>query len=59
MRVTVSGLWPLDCVTAWFAWRSLMFSTEDKLRLRPAMANRGLQEVRFRFDFEGTKVRLQ
>src|SRR5881397_1044615 len=34
----------------------LMFYSEDKPRLRGAMREVGLQEVRFRFDFEGTKV---
>jgi D-glycero-alpha-D-manno-heptose-7-phosphate kinase len=34
----------------------LMFYTEDHRRLRAAMAKVGLEEVRFRFDFEGTKV---
>ena len=34
----------------------LMFYTEEKLRLRHAMREAGLIEVRFRFDFEGTKV---
>jgi len=34
----------------------LMFYTEDQRRLRRAMAKAGLEEVRFRFDFEGTKV---
>jgi D-glycero-alpha-D-manno-heptose-7-phosphate kinase len=34
----------------------LMFYTEDHRRLRSAMARAGLEEVRFRFDFEGTKV---
>lgn len=34
----------------------LMFYTKDKVRLRRAMAQAGLREVRFRFDFEGTKV---
>lgn len=34
----------------------LMFYAEDKARLRHAMRERGLTEVRFRFDFEGTKV---
>jgi D-glycero-alpha-D-manno-heptose-7-phosphate kinase len=34
----------------------LMFYTEDKTRLRHAMMGLGLVEVRFRFDFEGTKV---
>jgi len=36
----------------------LMFYTEDPSRLRHAMAKAGLAEVRFRFDFEGTKVIL-
>jgi D-glycero-alpha-D-manno-heptose-7-phosphate kinase len=34
----------------------LMFYAEDHRRLRSAMASAGLEEVRFRFDFEGTKV---
>jgi D-glycero-alpha-D-manno-heptose-7-phosphate kinase len=34
----------------------LMFYVEDHRRLRKAMAKAGLEEVRFRFDFEGTKV---
>jgi D-glycero-alpha-D-manno-heptose-7-phosphate kinase len=34
----------------------LMFYTEDHRRLRSAMAKAGLEEIRFRFDFEGTKV---
>jgi D-glycero-alpha-D-manno-heptose-7-phosphate kinase len=34
----------------------LMFYAEDKMRLRKAMREAGLQEVRFRFDFEGTTV---
>jgi D-glycero-alpha-D-manno-heptose-7-phosphate kinase len=34
----------------------LMFYTEDKRRLRRAMMQAGLKEVRFRFDFEGTKI---
>ena len=34
----------------------LMFYAADKHRLRHAMREKGLQEVRFRFDFEGTKV---
>ncbi|GAF93572.1 unnamed protein product, partial [marine sediment metagenome] len=37
----------------------LMFYTEDKTRLRHAMTQAGLREVRFRFDFEGTKVIVQ
>lgn len=32
----------------------LMFYTEDKTRLRHAMREAGLREVRFRFDFEGS-----
>jgi len=36
----------------------LMFYAADRNRLRHAMARAGLQEVRFRFDFEGTKVLL-
>lgn len=34
----------------------LMFYTEDKGRLRHAMREIGLREVRIRFDFEGTKL---
>lgn len=34
----------------------LMFYTEDKTRLRRAMTQAGLREVRFRFDFEGTRL---
>ena len=37
----------------------LMFYAEDKVHLRRAMREAGLQEVRFRFDFEGTKVVAQ
>jgi D-glycero-alpha-D-manno-heptose-7-phosphate kinase len=37
----------------------LMFYAGDKTRLRHAMREKGLQEVRFRFDFEGTKVVAQ
>ena len=37
----------------------LMFYASDKTRLRHAMREKGLQEVRFRFDFEGTKVVAQ
>jgi len=37
----------------------LMFYAEDRARLRQAMREAGLQEVRFRFDFEGTKVVIQ
>ena len=34
----------------------LMFYAGDKGRLRHAMREQGLKEVRFRFDFEGTRV---
>ena len=34
----------------------LMFYAHDRNSLRHAMVNAGLEEVRFRFDFEGTKV---
>lgn len=34
----------------------LMFYAADKQKLRHAMREKGLKEVRFRFDFEGTKV---
>lgn len=37
----------------------LMFYAGDKKRLRHGMRERGLQEVRFRFDFEGSKVVAQ
>jgi len=37
----------------------LMFYTEDKMKLRHALMNAGLDEVRFKFDFEGTKVVVQ
>lgn len=37
----------------------LMFYAHDKQKLRHAMRQKGLQEVRFRFDFEGTKVVAQ
>ncbi|MEO8726950.1 MAG: galactokinase [Acidobacteriaceae bacterium] len=36
----------------------LMFYAEDHKRLRQTMLAAGLEEVRFRFDFEGTKVVL-
>jgi D-glycero-alpha-D-manno-heptose-7-phosphate kinase len=36
----------------------LMFYAADRSRLRQAMAQAGLEEVRFRFEFEGTKVVL-
>jgi len=34
----------------------LMFYAEDKNKLRTEMSRNGLQEMRFSFDFEGTKV---
>lgn len=37
----------------------LIFYADDKVRLRRAMREAGLQEVRFRFDFEGTKLIAQ
>ena len=36
----------------------LMFYARDRRALRHAMASAGLEEVRFRFDFEGSKVVL-
>jgi D-glycero-alpha-D-manno-heptose-7-phosphate kinase len=37
----------------------LMFYAEDKIKLRHTMREAGLHEVRFRFDFEGTKIIAQ
>src|SRR5260221_4728137 len=37
----------------------LMFYSVDKVKLRHAMLQAGMAEVRFRFDFEGTKVVIQ
>jgi D-glycero-alpha-D-manno-heptose-7-phosphate kinase len=37
----------------------LMFYADDKIRLRHTMREAGLHEVRFRFDFEGTKIIAQ
>jgi len=37
----------------------LMFYTEEVTRLRRAMRERGMREVRIRFDFEGTKIVAQ
>lgn len=37
----------------------LMFYTDDNIKLRHAMAHEGLKEVRFKFDFEGSKVVTQ
>lgn len=36
----------------------LMFMAKDRTQLRQAMAATGLEEVRFKFDFEGTKVMM-
>jgi D-glycero-alpha-D-manno-heptose-7-phosphate kinase len=36
----------------------LMFYAADRARLRHAMTSAGLEEVRFKFDFEGAKVVL-
>jgi D-glycero-alpha-D-manno-heptose-7-phosphate kinase len=36
----------------------LMFYAKDKNKLREAMRELNLEEVRFQFDFEGTKVIL-
>jgi D-glycero-alpha-D-manno-heptose-7-phosphate kinase len=37
----------------------LMFYALDKLRVREALREQGLREVRFRFDFEGTRILSQ
>jgi D-glycero-alpha-D-manno-heptose-7-phosphate kinase len=37
----------------------LMFYAEDKAKLRHAMREKGLTEIRFRFDFEGTRIVAQ
>ena len=37
----------------------LMFYAEDRKKLRQVMRRAGLEEVRFRFDFEGTKVMFE
>ncbi len=37
----------------------LMFYAHDKKKLRHVMMQEGLEEVRFRFDFEGTKAVIQ
>jgi len=34
----------------------LMFYATDAVKLRRTMAKTGLEEMRFKFDFEGTKV---
>jgi D-glycero-alpha-D-manno-heptose-7-phosphate kinase len=36
-----------------------LFYAEDRIRLRRAMGEAGLEEVRFRFDFEGSKIVVQ
>ena len=36
----------------------LMFMAKDRTQLRKAMVGAGLEEVRFKFDFEGTKVMM-
>ncbi|OFV95859.1 MAG: galactokinase [Acidobacteria bacterium RIFCSPLOWO2_12_FULL_54_10] len=37
----------------------LMFYSEDKSKLRHVLTQAGLREVRFQFDFEGTKIIVQ
>jgi D-glycero-alpha-D-manno-heptose-7-phosphate kinase len=37
----------------------LLFYADDRVRLRRALREAGLEEVRFRFDFEGTKIVVQ
>ena len=37
----------------------LMFYANDKLKLRSIMRKEGLEEVRFKFDYDGTKVVLR
>ena len=34
----------------------LMFMAKDRDKLRQAMVNSGMEEVRFGFDFEGSKI---
>ena len=36
----------------------LMFMAKDRNQLRKAMTGAGLEEVRFKFDFEGTKIMM-
>ena len=36
-----------------------MFYADENMKLRHAMAHEGLKEVRFKFDFEGSKVVAQ
>lgn len=35
------------------------YADQDKAKLRHVMREQGLKEVRFRFDFEGTKLVIQ
>jgi D-glycero-alpha-D-manno-heptose-7-phosphate kinase len=37
----------------------LMLYAEDRKKLRQVMRRAGLEEVRFQFDFEGTKVMFE
>ena len=37
----------------------LMFYAKDKFKLRTVMKNAGLEEVRFKFDYDGTKTVLR
>jgi D-glycero-alpha-D-manno-heptose-7-phosphate kinase len=37
----------------------LLFYSEEKTRLRQVLTQAGLREVRFRFDFEGTRAVAQ
>ena len=37
----------------------LMFYANDKIKLRNVMKSNGLTEVRFKFDYDGTKVVLR
>ena len=41
-----------------FLYYFLLFYAEDRNKLRHAMKKVGLEEVRFKFDYEGTKVIL-
>jgi D-glycero-alpha-D-manno-heptose-7-phosphate kinase len=36
-----------------------MFYAENRRKLGRAMAEAGLEELRFRFDFDGTRILLQ
>jgi D-glycero-alpha-D-manno-heptose-7-phosphate kinase len=37
----------------------LMFYAHEKTKLRHTLTQAGLKEVRFKFDFEGTKIVIQ